>query len=107
MLLNRAVVLDIPVPNAMYQAAIEYRYRPEHHIDVMDLVTLFGAGTRWSLDVYALGILGEGKTSDGSKVHPLWLAHEYDALREYAAKDAEITWSIFQKWLGTCGLPTK
>ena len=106
-LLVRAVALGIPVPNAMYQAAIEYRYRPEHHIDVMDLYTLFGAGTRWSLDVYALGILGEQKTGDGSMVNRLWVDHEYDKLREYAAKDAGITWRLYQEFQGQCGLPTK
>ena len=104
-LLNRCAILGIPVPSVMYKAAIEYRYRPDMHMDVMDLVTLFGAGTRWSLDTYALAYLGEEKTSDGSQVHGMWTAHEYDKLREYAAKDADITWRIFNTWKGTIGLP--
>ena len=104
-LLNRCAILGIPVPSTMYRAAIEYRYRPDLHMDVMDLVTLFGAGTRWSLDTYALAYLGEQKASDGAQVRRMWETHEYDKLREYAAKDADITWRIYQKWAGEIGLP--
>ncbi len=75
----RAVVLDIPVHHALYNA-LTPRWPTACHYDLMDLLGRYKIETGKNLEFY-LNLFGIGNKSDGmdgSQVYPAWQAGEYD-----------------------------
>tara|TARA_B100000768_G_C11236975_1_gene357688 strand:+ start:559 stop:1218 length:660 start_codon:yes stop_codon:yes gene_type:complete len=62
-----------------------------------DMLINFATNTGYmsSLDSFALGTLGEGKTGDGAHAVAMWGSGEHDRVREYCENDARITANLF------------
>lgn len=49
------------------------------------------------LDKLATAFSIDGKTMDGSQVYKMWLAGQYEALREYCKDDVELTRKVYKR----------
>ena len=61
-----------------------------------DILLNFALSTGYmsSLESFASGTLGEGKTGDGAHAVAMWQAGEHDRVREYCENDARITGAL-------------
>lgn len=75
------------------QLLAENRFRPQRHIDVMELATHFGASPRWPLAAYAIGYGYRSPKDgmDGAEVTPAVAAGRIAAVAEYCAGDVVAT----------------
>ena len=107
-LMCRAAALQLVVPTGIVTAAREYRYGPDRHVDVMELLTLYGASRRPSLDAVAIAFdvpdaLGTG--ADGSQVLDMVNKSAWDDLEGYCMNDVSRTHAIYNTIQGMHGLP--
>jgi DNA polymerase elongation subunit (family B) len=108
-LLNRAAALQIPVPAGIVKAAYDFRFKPNAHVDMMDVACLMGAGRRPSLDSAAVGYyldspLGAGDT--GSQVADFVNVGDWSRLEDYCQADVRRTHALYTRWMAMVGLPT-
>ncbi len=80
------------------QAAMENRYHPSLHLDLMDVVTFYGAASRWPMAAYAVGYgFRSPKTEiDGSQVWDAVQAGRIVDVARYCAGDVLATAHIYQ-----------
>jgi hypothetical protein len=98
-LLHRSVRHGIGSGRAILLKALnENRYRPLLHLDLMDVLTFFGATARWPLAAYALGYgLPSPKSEmDGSQVGPAVAAGRILDVVRYCARDVLATAEIYR-----------
>jgi hypothetical protein len=84
------------------QAAMENRYRPSLHLDLMDVVTFHGAAPRWPMAAYAVGYgFQSPKTEmDGSQVWDAVHGGRIVDVARYCAGDVLATAHIYQSVQG-------
>lgn len=102
-LVYRAMVHGIAAPG-FYQYGEPYhgyrkRFDEESHIDLMDILSFYGASSRAKLDDVAqvLGIPGKLGV-DGSQVSELFAAGQLDAIRTYCETDVLTTALIYGRY---------
>ncbi|POB10113.1 3'-5' exonuclease [Sulfobacillus sp. hq2] len=103
-LIYRAMVHHVSVP-AFYQTGTgrfqNYRYRfdEDWHIDLMDILSNYGASAKLKLDEMAaiLGIPGKIGV-DGSHVLPLYQSGQLDAIRTYCESDVLTTTLVYARY---------
>jgi predicted PolB exonuclease-like 3'-5' exonuclease len=90
-LAHRAWVLGLRTP-ALYREQYWRRRDERLHVDLMDLLSGYGAAPRTSLHeaATALGLPGKGDVR-GSDVAALWRASETERIRRYVVRDALVT----------------
>ena len=103
LLLNRALAHGISPPSSFLRAAFEYRYRPDAHIDLMEMFTLFGAGSRYPLSAYCIGQGVDSPKHYGSGGDVIkWVsAKDLDSLVRYSLADVEATSALYANWTST------
>lgn len=95
-LIYRAIRHRLPIPHFYRQKGYRYRYNEEHHLDLMDLLSAYGATVRVSLDEMAALVGIPGKLSlAGQDVWPLFLSGNLSAIRTYCETDVMTTTLIF------------
>lgn len=116
-LLYRAMRWGIPTP-AFYQAGEPYhgyrkRFDEESHLDLMDILSGYGASPRASLNEAALLVGVPGKLGvDGSAVADLFDGGQIDRIRQYCSHDVLTTALVFMHyayhrgWIDAGGLQT-
>ena len=77
---------------------MEYRYKPDRHIDVMDMVTLFGAGNRYPLAAYAIGYGIPFILDNGASVIEMAANSDFDGILRHVISDVEATAALYEKW---------
>lgn len=103
-LFHRAMLLDIPVDQAMYTALTPKWNCDKFHYDLMKMLVgpypERGRNLNFFLKLFQLGQKTEGV--DGSKVYELWKGGEHDKIREYGKDDVKETAKLFARvapWL--------
>ena len=98
LILNRALAHGLSPPSSFLRAAFEYRYRPDAHIDLMELFTLFGAGSRYPLSAYCIGQGVDSPKQYGSGGDVInWVnSKDLDSLVRYSLGDVEATSALGQ-----------
>lgn len=104
-LLARAAAHGIKVPRDVVKIAYEYRFKPNLHIDISDMMTLFGAGSKAPLEAYCVtyGIPNPKEVSSGGDVLTLYRAGEYDKIAAYVKADVEATYAVYSRWMRFVG----
>ncbi len=95
-MLRSAVLKVEPTKNLMPP-----RYSADYHIDLMDQLTFYGAGRRFSLDAYcrALGIASPKKDGlSGDKVSQYFKDGKYEEIARYCAADTRATGELYKRW---------
>ena len=98
--LARAVALGVPSLGFHRQRYL-HRYALEAHVDVMDMLSLNGAGTRMDLDGYAhaCGLSGKPEGIHGGDVARLMAEGRRADVVEYCAgHDCPNTLALFWRW---------
>lgn len=93
-LLHRSIALGVrPGRRVIEQLLGENRYRPQRHVDVMELATQFGASPRWPLAAYAIGYgyRSPKEDMDGAAVGPAIAAGRIIDVAAYCAGDVLAT----------------
>lgn len=93
-LLHRSIALGVrPGRRVIEQLIAENRYRPQRHVDVMELATQFGASPRWPLAAYAIGygFRSPKADMDGAEVGPAVAAGRIVDVAAYCAGDVLAT----------------
>ncbi len=81
------------------QRGYRYRYNEETHLDLMDLLSGYGASTKVSLDQIAAVLGVPGKMGlDGTDVWPLYRQGRLDLIRAYCETDVLTTALIFARY---------
>jgi hypothetical protein len=99
-LIHRAIKHGVTPGRALLVKAMgENRYRPQMHLDLMDVVTFSGAASRWPMSTYATGY---GYTSpktamDGSQVSAAVQAGRIIDVVRYCASDVVATVHIYER----------
>lgn len=90
----------------LVKAMSENRYRPNMHIDLMDVVTFSGASSRWPMSAYAVGYGGRSPKTDldGSQVSAAVQAGRIIDVVRYCAGDVLATAHIYER--ANCLLPS-
>ncbi|MFQ5665434.1 MAG: ribonuclease H-like domain-containing protein [Candidatus Binatia bacterium] len=85
------------------KAALENRYRPSLHLDLMDVVTFYGAAPRWPMAAYAIGygFRSPKNDMDGSQVWAAVQAGRIVDVARYCAGDVLAAVHIYQCVQGT------
>ncbi|MDA8205162.1 MAG: 3'-5' exonuclease [Thermaerobacter sp.] len=102
-LVYRAMVHGIAAP-AFYLHGEPYhgyrkRYDEESHIDLMDVLSFYGASTRAKLDEMALLLGVPGKLGvDGSQVAELYAAGDLKTIRAYCETDVLTTALVYSRY---------
>lgn len=98
-LLYRALKHGTVLPQFYRQRNYRYRYNEDWHLDLMDLLSGYGASTRVSLDEMAavLGVPGKLDVA-GADVWPLYRAGAIDTIRAYCETDVLTTTLIFARY---------
>ena len=103
LMLSRALAHRVSPPPSFLRAAFEYRYRPDAHIDLLELFTLFGAGSRYPLNAYCIGQGIDSSKEHGSGGDVLeWVkSKDLDSLVRYSLADVEATLALYENWTNT------
>ncbi len=83
----------------LVKAMAENRYRPQIHIDLMDVVTFGGASSRWPMSTYAIGYGGKSPKTEMGGAHVSAAVHGgriIDVVR-YCAGDVMATAYIYDR----------
>ncbi len=102
-LVYRAMVHQIAAPG-FYQFGEPYhgyrkRFDEESHIDLMDILSFYGASPRLKLDEMATVLGIPGKLGiDGSQVWPLYQVGELEAIRTYCTSDVLTTALVYGRY---------
>jgi hypothetical protein len=105
-LIHRSIKHGVVEGRALLAKAMaESRYRPQMHVDLMDVVTFSGASTRWPMSTYAIGYgCRSPKTDmDGAHVHTAVQAGRMLDVVRYCAGDVLATAYIYKQ--AACLLP--
>lgn len=94
-LMIRSMKHGIPVGRNL----VPYRYSPEHHLDLFDQLTFYGATRSPSLDIWcrALGIDSPKEQGSGKDVERLWRAGEYGKIVRYLTGDLVATATFLER----------
>lgn len=104
-LVSRMIANGI-APNAFLRDALcEYRYRPQKHVDLVEILTGFGASKKPSLREVCLGwgLPDPKQDCDGGDVAGMLRRGEYEKVKAYCAGDVAATAAIYER-LQTAGL---
>lgn len=99
---RRAMLQDVSVPPALYEA-LSRRYETKHHVDLMEVLgnrNLFSGKVEYkSLDYYLkrFGIGAKYNGMSGADVYPLFKEGEYQRILEYCQDDVLKTAMLFQR----------
>lgn len=104
-LFHRALANRVPMAPLVANAAIEYRYRPQQHLDLCDQLAFFGASRTYSLETYAigLGIPNPKAHGDGSRVGDMVAARRWGEIASYCLDDVQAHSDLYQVWLARFG----
>jgi len=105
-LIHRSVALGVQVASKLANAAREYRYRPNLHIDLMDQFTFFGAVRGGSLRSFCVGYGIADPKADGcgSNVAELVAAGDVGRLADYCLGDVRATADLYKRWSDAVGV---
>jgi hypothetical protein len=98
-LVHRSIKHKVHEGRALYVAAgTEPRYRPVLHVDLMDVVTFFGAASRWPMAAYAIGYGFKSPKTEmtGAGVQAAVEAHRILDVVRYCAGDVVATAHIYR-----------
>lgn len=99
LLLYRAMAHDMTLEMFYRQRNYRYRYNEDQHLDLMDLLSGYGASTRVGLDEMAAVLKLPGKLNvAGQDVWPLYQAGRLDVIRAYCETDVLTTTLVFQRY---------
>jgi hypothetical protein len=105
-LIHRMLIHRLPPARVLVEAAREHRYHPSLHVDVLDLMTLHGAATRYALRAYALAYgfadFAEKRTS-GADIAALVAAGDTTAVVRHALDDVRTTAALYERWAALVG----
>ncbi len=96
-LMLRSVALGIEVSRAL---AKENRFSHDNHLDLADLITLYGAGRKYSLDFICrrLGIRSPKEDGiDGGDIQELFKKGEYERIAEYNLRDVLAIAELYER----------
>jgi uncharacterized protein YprB with RNaseH-like and TPR domain len=99
---RRAMLQDVSVPPALYEA-LTRRYETKHHVDLMEVLgnrNLFSGKVEYkSMDWYLkrFGIGAKYNGMSGADVYPLFKEGEYQRILEYCQDDVLKTSMLFQR----------
>jgi len=98
-LMYRALKHGLVLRSFYRQRGYRYRYNEETHLDLMDLLSGYGASTKVSLDQIAAVLGVPGKMGlDGTDVWPLYRQGRLDLIRAYCETDVLTTALIFARY---------
>jgi len=95
-LMLRSAILGIPVVKNL----VGYRYAVRPHLDLLDVVSFFGASRKWNLDFTckAFGVESPKEQGmDGYSVGPYYRAGRLREIAQYCRRDVEATARLYQK----------
>jgi len=106
-LIHRSITHDVTDGRALLVKAMgENRYRPQSHVDLMEVVTFSGASGRWPMSTYAMGYGGKSPKTEMHGAHVSAAVHAgriIEVLR-YCAGDVLATAYIYDRT--ACLLPS-
>lgn len=104
-LLYRALRHGLDLGPFYRQRNYRYRYNEDLHLDLMDLLSGYGATTRVALDEMAAVLSVPGKLGvDGQDVWPLFRDGRTDVIRAYCETDVLTTTLIFARYAAHRGI---
>jgi len=92
----RSAILGIPVVKNL----VGYRYAVRPHLDLLDVVSFFGASRKWNLDFTckAFGVESPKEQGmDGYSVGPYYRAGRLREIAQYCRRDVEATARLYLK----------
>ncbi len=95
-LMLRSAILGIPVVKNL----VGYRYAIRPHLDLLDVVSFFGASRKWNLDFTckAFGVESPKEQGmDGYSVGPYYRAGRLREIAQYCRRDVEATARLYLK----------
>ncbi len=95
-LMLRSAILGIPV----VKNPVGYRYAVRPHLDLLDVVSFFGASRKWNLDFTckAFGVESPKEQGmDGYSVGPYYRAGRLREIAQYCRRDVEATARLYLK----------
>ena len=95
-LMLRSAILGIPVVKNL----VGYRYAVRPHLDLLDVVSFFGASRKWNLDFTckAFGVESPKEQGmDGYSVGPYYRAGRLREIAQYCRRDVEATARLYLK----------
>lgn len=100
-LVHRSAALGVQFGKRAWQAFQEYRYKPDIHIDLLDVMTGHGAAVRVSLNAMciAYGIDSPKADFQGSSVLEMVRGGNVDDLVTYNIGDCQATLELYSRWL--------
>ncbi|MBI4143205.1 ribonuclease H-like domain-containing protein [Candidatus Uhrbacteria bacterium] len=95
-LMIRSIVHGIPVTKNL----MPNRFSTEHHLDLADQLTFYGATRGYSLDFWCktLGIASPKTDMIGKDVPQHFRAGEYERIARYNGRDLRATRELFVRW---------
>lgn len=77
----------------------DYRFNPEWHCDLMDVLCDYGASSRLGMDEAAIALGLPGKIAGhGSEVAEMLAAGQYDQINHYCEGDVLNTYALYLRW---------
>jgi DNA polymerase elongation subunit (family B) len=97
-LVHRSLAKGVTASSKLLQAAKEYRFKPNLHIDLREAATFFGASNTGSLRAFCLGYgLGDPKANgNGKDVASLVEAKDHRTLGRYCLSDVRFTAKLYE-----------
>ncbi|HYT32006.1 MAG TPA: ribonuclease H-like domain-containing protein [Thermoanaerobaculia bacterium] len=95
-LMLRSAILGLPVVKNL----VGYRYAVRPHLDLLDVVSFFGASRKWNLDFTckAFGVESPKEQGmDGYSVGPYYRAGRLREIAQYCRRDVEATARLYLK----------
>lgn len=95
----QAIRLGLKCPNYFQDAKTSFRHRYGRHIDIMDVLSNYGAARRVGRLDYILkmlGLPGKGEVH-GSEVNQLWKDKRFNEVEEYCVDDVKQTFECFKR----------
>jgi hypothetical protein len=105
-LVHRSIANGVTPSSKLLQAAREYRFKPNLHIDLREQFTFFGAANTGTLRAFCLGYgLDDPKAGGGgADVAQLVREKEHRKLGNYCLGDVLRTGTLYQRWQDAAGL---
>jgi hypothetical protein len=91
-LMLRSAALGIPATKNL----VGYRYAIKPHVDLLDVITFFGASRKWNLEAFGVESPKE-HGMDGYSVGPYYRAGRLREIALYCRRDVEATARLFRK----------
>jgi hypothetical protein len=105
-LIHRMVINGVTPSTKLLNAAREYRYKPNIHIDLRDAMSFFGAAQIGPLRAVALGygLVDPKANGNGKDVIRLVEAGDHEALCRYCAGDVRVEACLYKRWADAAGI---